>query len=151
MISGVYHLLLRLGRPRRIRVGALGLLPFPAGYYTYTGRAMRGLGARLARHSRRGGKRLRWHIDYLRRAAALEAIRLVAADEAEAECRLALDLLAQARRRLGAGALLHPGFGASDCRCPAHLVHWGERPPGMRGPAWGRPVRLPYHSLEDPP
>jgi hypothetical protein len=29
-----------------------------------------------------------------------------------------------------------PRFGSSDCRCPAHLVYFGERPPD-----WPPPVK----------
>ena len=138
--SGVYHLILHLPRPVRIRAGALGALRLPAGYYTYTGRAMRGLHARLARHARREGKRLRWHIDYLLRSAQLEGIRIAPAPGPGEECRLARLLLAQAEAHAGAEAVPRRGFGASDCRCPAHLFYWGADPPEVCGGGWGRAV-----------
>lgn len=77
----LYTLSLALPRRRRIRVGALGTFVFPAGRYLYTGSARRGAAARIARHARRD-KRLRWHIDYFRRFALLEGIRLLPAAEA---------------------------------------------------------------------
>ena len=39
-----------LKRKKTIRVGKLGKAVFPAGTYVYTGRAMKGLEARLRRH-----------------------------------------------------------------------------------------------------
>ena len=137
--SGVYHLLLRLKNPKCIRVGALGGISFPAGYYTYTGRAMRGLAARLARHARRE-KRLRWHIDYFRNHSELIEIRLIPTDKPGEEERLANALLQQARGALGEAALPAPGFGSSDSRQPSHLIFWGKSRPDMTGKVWGRPL-----------
>ncbi len=57
-----YQLLIRIGRPIRLRIGALGVQEFPAGHYLYTGSARRNLEARIHRHLRRE-KKLRWHID----------------------------------------------------------------------------------------
>ena len=131
--SGVYLLILRLARGRRIRVGRLGRIPFPAGLYLYAGSARGCLGPRLARHRRRE-KPARWHIDYLRRHA-----RLVGAAVAPwgpgRECALA-------RAALGARGVreVARGFGSSDCGCPAHLAHLGGGV-GMDGmkPGAGRP------------
>lgn len=116
-LPGSYLLVLRLSKQRPIRVGALGVVTFPPGLYVYSGSAMGpgGLRARLGRHWR-GGSRRRWHVDYLREQAPVAAAAFVTGRE-RAECRWAA-LLAG----LG-GAMVCAGFGASDCRCPAHLVH----------------------------
>jgi len=115
--GGVYVLLLRLPRPRRLQVGRLGRRRFARGWYCYVGSAQRSLRARLRRHARRGKAR-RWHIDELTRVAEvvgawfLEAPKLV-------ECLWAGEL---ARR----GQVVS-GFGASDCRCGGHLVCFAAR------------------------
>jgi len=41
-----------------------GQIPFPAGWYVYTGSARNGLAQRVGRHLRHN-KRKHWHIDYL--------------------------------------------------------------------------------------
>lgn len=119
---GVYHLVLRLPRETRIRVGRLGLQTFGAGYYVYTGSAMNGLEARVARHQRRR-KRLRWHIDYLLQKAEMAAVELMPTRR-RLEC---------ARNRvvlsLPGASIPVAGFGSSDCRCRSHLVYFGEAQP----------------------
>ena len=123
---GCYVLALRLEAPHRLRIGQLGELDFPAGWYLYAGsaRGPGGLVARLARHRRRLGpdKRPRWHIDYLREQATWGSAWGRAADE-RLECGWAAAL-----RMLAGAQVVAPGFGASDCHCPAHLVHVSALP-----------------------
>jgi Uri superfamily endonuclease len=101
-----YKLHIRVTRPLRLKVGALGELQFPPGHYVYTGSARR-------------DKPLRWHIDYLLAdpAAAIERVET----GTRAGCR---------RNQATAGRVLHPRFGASDCRagCGAHLKGLGSEP-----------------------
>ena len=120
---GVYGLGLRLDVSQALWIGALGSCHFPAGYYVYVGSAWGagGLAARVRRHLR-GGDVRRWHIDYLRAAAAPFAVWLTPL--ARDECVQAARLLA-----LPDAELLTPGFGASDCRCPGHLIFMGATPP----------------------
>jgi sugar fermentation stimulation protein A len=121
MDAGVYVVVFRLARARRLRVGLLGPLAFPAGYYFYAGSAQRNLAARIARHGRRR-KPKHWHIDYLSAHAPMVAA-LAGAGPKAAECRLANAL----------GRLCTPlldGFGCSDCACRTHLF-W--RPPDGQG------------------
>jgi len=117
--SGAYQLLIRFGPGRELRVGALGIIAFPPGFYVYTGRASRGLLARLKRHLRRE-KTLRWHVDYLLAEAEVSLVRLFPGG-AERECDINADT---------AGADGYPfpirGFGSSDCSCPSHLVWLGN-------------------------
>jgi len=117
---GSYLLILRLAQATTLRVGRLGVFDFPAGYYAYCGsaRGPGGLAARVGRHLR-GEKRRRWHIDYLLDVAEVVDVWGETGVERQ-EC-------AWARRLLDAGGkVIAPGFGSSDCRCPAHLVYLGE-------------------------
>ena len=121
--GGTYVLWLHLGRPRRIAVGRLGVIAFPYGHYAYVGSAQGpgGLAVRVGRHLR-GGGRPHWHLDYLRRAAVPTAVWLcISPRRWEHEWAAALSAMAGAR-------LPAPGFGASDCRCAAHLIALPDRP-----------------------
>ena len=120
---GTYVLLLRLFSPFRIPVGRLGTFEVPAGFYLYVGSA-RGPGgpaARVARHLRHP-KPLRWHVDFLRAYAQPVGVWWAEGVERR-EC-----VWARALARLPGASLPIPGFGASDCRCPAHLVHFAAVP-----------------------
>lgn len=127
---GTYVLALWLDRARRISVGRLGEFEFPAGWVLYVGSALGpgGLAARLARHRRRfaSGKRPHWHVDYVREQAVWGGAWARRSGE-RLECAWAAAL----GQRPGARILV-PGFGASDCRCPAHLVHL----PALPDEAW---------------
>ena len=116
---GGYLLILRLSRARRVRVGHLGSLLFPAGYHVYVGSAMRNLSARVARHLRRR-KTLHWHIDHLRHVAdAVTALPIRSSQRQECDLAAAV------------AGLLEPGpagFGSSDCGCPTHLFHHPGNP-----------------------
>ena len=123
--SGAYQLIIRLDHAANLRVGALGSFDFPPGVYIYTGRAVRNLAARISRHVGTR-KALRWHIDYLLEAAWVEAIRIYPG-RADEECAINLETV-----RVHRYSFPIPGFGSSDCRCPAHLVWAGNRGPETR-------------------
>lgn len=120
-IIGAYVVAFRLSAPRVVHVGRLGGFAFPAGWYLYVGsaRGPGGLRARLARHRRRMGrsKRIHWHVDYLREAAVWAGAWALAGNE-RLECAWVAIL-----RGLPGARIVAPGFGASDCRCSAHLVY----------------------------
>jgi sugar fermentation stimulation protein A len=117
--GGTYVLVLRLrGRPRRARVGALGMVAFPPGYYCYVGSVRSGLRSRLARHLRTRGKRKHWHVDYLR--ALTRPVALLVAGPGVGECALS-------RQVAGLSDAGVRGFGASDCRC-SHLHYFAGDP-----------------------
>ena len=128
-LPGCYALVLRLDAETVLAVGKLGSFTFPLGDYVYVGsaRGPGGLRARVRRHAR-ADKRYHWHIDYLLAQACLRAythrqarlvdVHAVPGDE-RWECGWAATLL-----RLPGAAVIAPGFGASDCRCPTHLVHF---------------------------
>lgn len=119
-------LALSLDEPRIIAIGRLGRFQMPAGWYLYSGsaRGPGGLAARLRRHFHRFGpaKRAHWHIDHLREQATWGGAWARHTNE-RLEC-----LWAQALLQLPGARIVVPGFGASDCRCPGHLVHLPELP-----------------------
>jgi len=120
---GTYALLLFLESERVLTVGRLGRFRFPRGFYIYVGSAHGpgGLSARVARHLR-CPKPLRWHVDYLRPHTRPAAVWLAEGDR-RWECDWAAALT-----RLDGASLPAIGFGSSDCRCPAHLVHFPTPP-----------------------
>jgi len=118
--GGAYLLLLHLPESRAIDIGGLGPVDFAAGHYIYTGSAMRGLAARMARHLRLR-KRPHWHIDYLRaHADHAEALAIRSSKREECDLARAVGTLFPAAT---------PGFGSSDCDCPAHLHFSGTQSP----------------------
>ncbi|MBO2519621.1 MAG: DUF123 domain-containing protein [Firmicutes bacterium] len=130
---GVYVVWLWLPHGCHLPVPPPGLW-LPAGLYAYTGSAQRALPARLGRHLA-GGSARHWHVDYLRAEAQVVGADVWPEAPREAECELAARLAASLP-----GAFRPPRFGASDCRCPGHLVGWG--PKGGRVAAYEAPERL---------
>ncbi len=113
---GSYLLVLRLARELRVRAGALGIQELAAGAYVYCGSALGpgGLRARVRRHVE-GARRLHWHIDYLLRRVRVQEVWIrTGAQRLECEWASALDRLEEFDCPV-------PRFGASDCRCRAHL------------------------------
>jgi len=107
-----------------VRVGALGELNLPSGWYLYLGSAFGpgGLAARLARHKRQADKRLHWHIDYVRAVMTLVEVWTGSGD-ARQECEWAA-----AAAKLPQAGVIARRLGASDCSCPSHLYHYSRRP-----------------------
>ena len=133
---GTYVLILRLPRLATIAVGRLGRFQFPPGWYAYVGsaRGPGGLAARVARHLR-SPKPLHWHVDYLRAAARPEQV-WYAAGIRRRECAWAAAL-----SDLPGASIPVPRFGASDCRCPGHLIHFVAHPePADFARAVGEPI-----------
>lgn len=120
---GTYVLWLGAEGERWLQVGRLGAFRLPPGWLAYVGsaRGPGGLAARLSRHLR-PSRPLHWHVDFLLLHARPAAVWWAVGTERE-ECRWA-DALA---RMPGASRPI-PGFGASDCRCPAHLFHFPTLP-----------------------
>jgi Uri superfamily endonuclease len=121
--KGTYGLLLHLSRPQQITVGRLGDFAFAAGYYLYLGSALGsgGLAARLKRHWR-AEKGPFWHIDYLRQVGEITAVCWLESPERHEHG------WAAAAQQLPGATIPVPRFGASDCRCPAHLFHFEQLP-----------------------
>lgn len=106
-----YQLLIEVTNTVSVQVGRLGRYEFAAGYYIYTGSALRNFEARIRRHLS-DVKKMHWHIDYLLAAPGVR-VREVRR-YAEAECGI--------NQQVG-GTTPVPGFGATDCRagCGSHL------------------------------
>ncbi|MGR9071827.1 MAG: GIY-YIG nuclease family protein [Gammaproteobacteria bacterium] len=121
--KGTYALLLYCAAERRLAVGRLGKTVIRPGYYLYVGSAFGpgGIAARTGRHLKTG-KPLRWHIDYLREIARPVELWLTP-DPVKREHQWAR-MLAET---FGLSASI-AGFGASDCRCPAHLFYSRAKP-----------------------
>jgi Uri superfamily endonuclease len=120
---GTYVLILQATQHDHLQVGRLGWLTVTPGYYIYTGSAFGpgGLRARLARHLSKPDT-LYWHIDYLRTRTLPEEIWVTAvAEKLEHAWASALRSIPGAHQPLR-------GFGASDCRCPSHLVYLPVKP-----------------------
>ena len=122
MDRGTYALIMALRRDTGIDVGRLGRFSLPAGYYAYCGSALGGLQARIERHRRRD-KRPYWHIDYLTRQADIVEVWYLLSPQ-RLEC-----YLCEMLRRSPGASIPAAGFGASDCRCPAHLIRFEAAPP----------------------
>ncbi len=123
-------MLVRLPKPLTVLIGRQGSHAFYEGWYAYVGSARQGFSARLptVMSPRR---RKHWHIDYLvPHAADVEAWVL---PTSMGECELAATLSEHLATRPWPRA-----FGATDCRCPGHLI------PG--GPS-AEPVRRALRSL----
>lgn len=117
---GSYALVIELPAACSLAAGRLAPVMLPAGLYVYCGSALGGLRARVARHLR-AEKRVHWHVDYLLERGTVAEVWIARCTE-RLECLLARHLAAHAE-----GSLAIPRFGASDCRCPGHLVRWDER------------------------
>lgn len=113
-MKGSYLLLIELKEGKKIRIGKIGNIYFPKGYYLYVGSAMNGIEKRIARHIKKD-KKMRWHIDYLLKNANLIEI-FYKENEIREECRIAENFLLS-------GFSFIKKFGASDCRCKSHLFH----------------------------
>jgi Uri superfamily endonuclease len=120
---GTYALVLRSRGRRSVTVGRLGELDVRPGFYVYVGSAAGpgGLRARVARHCR-PDKRRHWHIDHLAAVATIEEV-WYSTVTGSTEHRWAATLGGMP----GASVPL-AGFGSSDCRCPAHLFYFRDRP-----------------------
>jgi Uri superfamily endonuclease len=114
--SGVYALIIKMGKNQTIKIGKLGKIKFSKGFYVYTGSAMNGLQARLSRHKRKV-KKLFWHIDYLLASKYTKISEIfVLKTKQRIECKLN-KIFAEMH-----GAKPVRNFGCSDCSCYSHLI-----------------------------
>ena len=117
---GTYALLVHVAQEKDIGVGRLGATRFAAGFYVYVGSGLGpgGLAARLARHL--GARRKpSWHIDYLLNEVPVIDVIWDCSGK-RLECTWMRVLL-----EIPVIEVAVPGFGASDCQCPAHLAFLG--------------------------
>jgi Uri superfamily endonuclease len=120
---GSYLLHLYLKNHKTVQIGRLGKFDFPAGYYIYAGSAFGsgGLAARL-KHHLNSCAAPHWHIDYLRKEAAVREIWFAEQKDRREHH------WASVLHGLKGSAVPALGFGASDCNCYAHLFHFRKRP-----------------------
>jgi len=117
--AGLYVLVLRMEKGKKIKAGKLPETYFHPGCYLYVGRAKRGLKKRIIRHLKKD-KKLFWHIDYFLLQAKIDEVWIKT--ESFAECRTVV----QIKKVLGNSVFPQKNFGASDCRCPSHLLFLTE-------------------------
>jgi Uri superfamily endonuclease len=118
---GTYSILLKCSERFRLKLGCLGYVIVERGHYIYTGSALgkgsTSLEGRINRHRRRS-KVVRWHIDCLTKRCEIQIEGSVyVCSRARLECTINEAVLEHLH---GYPILRHAG--ASDCRCPAHLV-----------------------------
>jgi sugar fermentation stimulation protein A len=117
---GTYLLIMENPLDKRVKVGALGDVDFPRGYYAYVGSGMGSLESRVRRHFRTRKKRF-WHIDYVT-PHHLKPIRqylIRRADRIESALAVALSDIASRCIR---------GFGSTDSSAASHLFHFDHAP-----------------------
>ena len=119
-LPGSYALICQLEKAEAIRIGRLGIFSFEPGHYIYVGSALGpgGLAGRLERHLDKDRKVSHWHIDYLTDIAMVKQVWYYQKDR-----RYEHDWAARLSRNEDF-QLPVPRFGASDCRCPAHLFYF---------------------------
>ena len=112
-MKGSYLLLIELPVKTTIKIGKLGLIDFPSGWYVYVGSAMNGIESRIKRHFSLN-KNFHWHIDYFIDTAHLKQAYYKKSKIKE-ECAISerLNLLFDSI----------PLFGSSDCECSSHLFY----------------------------
>jgi len=109
--KGTYVLIMKLSEGKVIKVGHLGAIYFPKGFYAYVGSALNGIESRIKRHLS-SDKKPFWHIDYLLEHALIVSTIMSETDK-KIECNIAINL-AKTLPSI-------PGFGCSDCKCKSHL------------------------------
>lgn len=123
--SGIYSLVIKLDNGQTIKIGKLRKQKFKKGFYVYTGSALNGLEARIARHKRKT-KKLFWHIDYMlasKQAKIFKVFTIQTNKRMECEFNRIIQTSPHAKA-------IVKGFGCSDCNCKSHLVYFGENPAG---------------------
>ena len=120
---GTYALVLESAASEVVAVGRLGRIDLRRGFYVYAGSALGpgGLRARIGRHLD-PGRPLHWHVDYIKVAMRIVEVWYVA-DPVRRE-----HAWARALGDLQNASIPLPGFGASDCRCAAHLFRFPTAP-----------------------
>lgn len=116
-MNGAYILILKLNSNKNIKVGALGKIKFKKGFYCYVGSAIGNLTIekRCKRHLIKH-KKMRWHINYLRKEAIISKIVIFPSDK-KIECKIAKAFL-----EFSDGFVTK--FGSSDCKCISHLFYF---------------------------
>jgi len=118
--GGSYVLILENNMAQHIRIGQLGELWFPEGYYVYVGSGMNVLDSRIKRHHRKRKKPF-WHIDYLTPDFFKPVQTHPLRSRQRFESSLATAMAALADDRIN-------GFGATDTPEDSHLFYFRQDP-----------------------
>lgn len=120
---GTYILRLFSSQTWTVDVGALGAQTITAGYYLYVGSAFGpgGVYSRGKRHLAPTKIRF-WHIDYLTTELSIDEIWF-SYQPSQMEHQWAACL-----SQMPGAEISIPGFGSSDCQCPAHLYFYPQEP-----------------------
>jgi len=123
-MKGSYILVMKLKKDLKIKIGSLGLIDFPMGYYCYVGSAVGStvnLENRIGRHknlNRKKEGRCRWHVDYLLVNPNVSIVQTVIIEnEKRMECEISRMLEKSASFSVR-------GFGCSDCNCKSHFHYF---------------------------
>ena len=126
-MRGTYVLVTELKKDSKIRIGKLGLINFPKGYYCYVGSALGksfNLENRISRHKKldmnKTGK-IKWHIDYFLINPKTSIIDTITINKARRmECEISKRLEKNADKSINK-------FGSSDCHCGSHFHYFENR------------------------
>jgi Uri superfamily endonuclease len=120
---GTYALVFACADSVRLAVGRLGPVSLTCGYYIYVGSAFGpgGLRARLNHHLK-PSLHPHWHLDYIKCALCLVEI-WITTDPVKREHDWAGIIAA-----MKGASLPIAGFGATDCGCRSHLIHFPHHP-----------------------
>jgi len=126
-MKGTYILMMKLKDNSKMRIGKLGMIDFPKGYYCYVGSALGkavNLENRIGRHKKlnkeKSGK-LKWHVDYFLvnpNSSIIDTIVIKSNDRLE--CDISENLEGVANKSMN-------GFGCSDCNCKSHFHYFENR------------------------
>ena len=123
-MKGSYILVMKLMNNSKMRIGKLGLINFPEGYYYYVGSALGktvNLENRLGRHKKLNTEKLgklKWHIDYFLvnpNSSIIDTIVIKSSHRLECDISEKLERLANKSIN---------GFGCSDCDCKSHFHYF---------------------------
>jgi Uri superfamily endonuclease len=126
-MKGTYILMMKLKDNSKIRIGKIGLIDFPKGYYCYVGSALGktvNLENRIDRHKKLNTEKigkLKWHIDYFLvnpNSSIIDTI--VIKSNHRLECDISEKLERVANRSINS-------FGCSDCDCKSHFHYFENR------------------------
>jgi len=126
-MKGSYILTTELNKSSRIKIGKLGEVDFPKGYYCYVGSALGrsvNLENRIGRHKRLNNEKtgkLHWHIDYF---LVNPSVRIVRVDKIKSEKRMECKISKMFEQL--AEDSVH-GFGCSDCSCKSHFYYFENK------------------------
>ena len=126
-MKGTYVLVTELKEDSSIRIGKLGIINFPKGYYCYVGSALGkavNLENRIGRYKKLNMKKngkLKWHIDYFlvnHNASIIDTVTINS--DRRMECKISKKLEKISDKSIN-------GFGSSDCNCRSHFHYFKDK------------------------